>query len=96
MSIGLQILKKNFFEQISSSLSLIVNQYENIMVTGDLNINLLNTISDTRSYYFTFALTNLFKDKTCFKKKSSTLLDVVLTNRPNCFQKTVISEAIPI
>ena len=88
--------KKSCFEQISSSLSLIVNQYENIIVTGDLYINPLHPISGTNNYFSdlrdTFASTNLVKDKTCFKSKNSTLLDVMLTNRPNCLQNTVISE----
>ena len=87
---------KSCFEQISSSLSLIVNQYENIIVTGDLYINPLHPISGTNNYFSdlrdTFASTNLVKDKTCFKSKNSTLLDVMLTNRPNCLQNTVISE----
>ena len=82
--------KKSFFEQISSSLSFIVNHYENI-VTRYLNINLLDPISDT--YFFdlrdTFALTNLVKGKICFKNKNGTLLDVILTNRSNCFQNTL-------
>ena len=87
--------KKSLFEQISSSLSLTVNQYENVIVTGDLNIKLLDLISDTKNYFSDlrdkFALTNLLKDKTCFKNKNGTLLDVILTNRPNFFQNTVIS-----
>ena len=48
-----------------------------------------NHFSDLRD---TFALTNLVKDKTRFKNKNGTLLDVVLTNRPTCFQNTMISE----
>ena len=40
----------------------------------------------------TFALINLVKDKTCFKNKDRTLLDVILTNRPNSFQKTATTE----
>ena len=59
--------KKSCFEQISSSLSLIVNQYENIIVTGDLYINPLHPISGTNNYFSdlrdTFASTNLVKDK---------------------------------
>ena len=39
-----------------------------------------------------FALTNLVKDKTCFKNKNGTLLHVILTNRASCFQKTVINK----
>ena len=48
-----------------------------------------NHFSDLRD---TFALTNLVKGKTRFKNKNGTLLDVVLTNRPTCFQNTMISE----
>ena len=40
----------------------------------------------------TFALTNLVKDETCFENKNGTLLDGILTIRPNCFQNTVINE----
>ena len=87
--------KKSFFEQVSNSLILIVNQCENIIVTGNLNINLLDSISDTKNYFSdlreTFVLTNFVKDKTCFINKNGTLLDVILTNRPNCFQNTYIS-----
>ena len=32
------------------------------------------------------------KDKTCFKNKDGTLLDVLLTNKPNSFQKRVTTE----
>ena len=88
--------KKSFFEETSNSLSLIVNKYENILLVGDVSINLLDPNSDTKNHFFdlrdTFALTNLVKDKTCFKNKDGTLLDVILTNRPNSFQKTVTTE----
>ena len=40
-----------------------------------------------------FALTNLVKHKTCFNKKNGALLNVLLTNKPSCFQKTAIFEA---
>ena len=63
--------KNTFFSEISNNLSLIINEYENVIVAGDLNIDLSNTktlsenhVSDLRD---TFALTNLVKQKTCFK-----------------------------
>ena len=84
--------KNTFFSEISNNLSLIINEYEIVIVAGDLNIDLSNTktlsenhVSDLRD---TFALTNLVKQKTCFKTVRGTLLDVILTNKPNCFQKT--------
>ena len=88
--------KKSFFGEISNSLCLMVNKYENIRIAGDLNINLLDPKSDTANHFSdlrdTFALTNLVKDKTCFKNENGTLLDVILTNRPKSFQKTIITE----
>ena len=44
----------------------------------------------------TFALTKLVKEKTCSKNTNRTLLDVVLTNILNFFQKTFESENSPI
>ena len=37
-------------------------------------------------------MTNLVKQKICFKNKNGTILDVLLTNEPNRFQKTAICE----
>ena len=75
-------------DEISNSLSLTVNKYGNILLAGDVNINLLDPSSDTKNHLSdlrdTFALINLVKDKS--------LLDVILTNRPNSFQETVITE----
>ena len=75
-------------DEISNTLSLTVNKYGNILLAGDVNINLLDPSSDTKNHLSdlrdTFALINLVKDKS--------LLDVILTNRPNSFQKTVTTE----
>lgn len=88
--------KKSFVEEILSNLSIIVNQYENIFVAGDLNVDLLNPKCDLESYFSDlrdkFALTNLVKHKTCFNNKNGALLNVLLSNKPNCFQKTTIFE----
>ena len=39
-----------------------------------------------------FALSNLVKDKTCFTKNHSSSIDVMLTNKPRCFQNTTVVE----
>ena len=88
--------KQSFFKQLSNTLNLMGNHYENILVAGDLNINLLDSKSDPKNHFSdlrdTFELTNLVNDKTCFKSINGTLLDVILTNRPKCFQKTIVCE----
>ena len=50
--------KNTFFSEISNNLSLIINEYENVIVAGDLNIDLSNTktlsenhVSDLRDIY---------------------------------------------
>ena len=79
---------KTLFEKINLSLSTIVNEYDNIMPIGDLN---LNTKAKNNSYYSdlsdTFDLTNLIKANICFKSSNQTSIDVILTNRPRSFQK---------
>ena len=75
--------------QINLSLPTIVNEYDNIMLIGDLN---LNTNLKHNSYYAdlcdTFDLTSLIKANTCFKSSNQTSIDVKLTNRPRSFQKS--------
>ena len=81
--------RRTFFKKISLLLSTMVNEYDNIMLVGDLN---LNTKSKNNSYYFdlceTFDLTNVIRANTCFKSSNQTSIDVILTNRPRCFQKS--------
>ena len=88
--------KRSFFEEVSNILSAVTNKYENILLAGDLNINLLDPKSDSNNLISdlsdTFALTNIVKEKTCFKNTNGSLLDLILTNRPNCFQKTFVTE----
>ena len=63
--------KTLFFEEISSSLSYIVNKYDNYIIAGDLNINMLDPKCDESSHFFdlkdAYNLSNLVKSATCFK-----------------------------
>ena len=79
------------------------NTYDHIIITGDININTLDTSSPGyQSYeYFldTFSLKNLIKTNTCFTKRkanhSSTSLDVLLSNNPrNFFHTSTIATGI--
>ena len=44
------------------------------------------------SFCDVFGLSNLVNDKTCFTKNHSTSIDVMLTNKPRCFQNTTVFE----
>ena len=85
-----------FFQELTNSLNLVVNKYENIILAGDFNINLLDSNADPNNHFSilqdTFDLTNLVKFPTCFKSLKGTLLDVILTNKPNSCQKTIVCE----
>ena len=88
--------KETFFSELSFSFNQITNNYDNFIIIGDLNIDTLDKSKDHYSYLSdfcdTFSLSNLIESKTCFKSDSGTSIDVMLTNRPKCFQKTAVIE----
>ena len=66
-----------------------LGNYDNIVLAGDLNIDELNSCSDSSNHLpdmkNVFNLSNLIKEPTCFKSQNGTLLDLILTNRPRIF-----------
>ena len=90
------INRELFFEEINKSLSAAVNAYENILFIGDLNIDLSIPNNDKNHFLSelcgTFDFQNLIKVKTCNKSKNGTSIDVILTNKPKSFYKTVAIE----
>ena len=85
--------KEVFFDKISVSLNKILSKYDNITLAGDLNIDELGPSSNSSKNYLPnikdiFGLTNLIKEPTCFKSQNSTLLDLILTNRPRSFMQS--------
>ena len=83
--------KKVFFQELSKTISQAINKY-NILVAGDSNIDVSGSKGLNENHFSelidTFNQTNLVKTPTCFKTTRGTLLDVLLTNKPNSFQKT--------
>ena len=75
--------KKVFFQEISKIISQAINKYDNILVAGDLNIDVSGSKGLIDNHFSelidTFNLTNLVKTPTCFKTTWGTLLDVILT-----------------
>ena len=82
-----------FFQEISNSLNQIVNKYENIFLADDLNIDLLDSKGDSNNHFSVLRdmhdLTNLVEVPTCYKHLKGTFLDVLLTNRPNSFNRNI-------
>ena len=88
--------KVMFFNRLNFSLNQCVNKYDNIIVMGDLNIDISNKRKDNNDFLSdlcdTFSLQNIITGKTCHKSNAGTLIDIMLTNRPRSFHKTSIFE----
>ena len=88
--------KDKFFEEIFTSLNKMSRNYDNIVLAGDLNIDELNSCSDSSNHLSdmkdVFNLSNLIKEPTCFKSQNGTLLDLIITNRPRNFMKSQVFE----
>ena len=84
--------KTEFFEEISVSLNKGLNDYDNLLLAGDLNKNTLRPTLDSSndlSYLNdTFSLTNLVTDSNYFKSNKGTLINLTLTNKPKSFYKS--------
>ena len=67
---------RTFFEEINLSLSTIVNEYDNTMLFGEVNLNMK---SRNNGYYSnlcdTFDLKNLIEANTCFKPSNQTSIN---------------------
>ena len=77
---------------MNETLSKAVNGYQNIIVIGDLNIDVSDPDTDRNNHLSDFVDTlspsNLINRKTCCKSIPGITTDLMLTNRPKCFQKT--------
>ena len=64
---------------------------DNLLLIGDLNVELTEVaVSNFCEIYY---LKHLIKDKTRFKNPTNpTCIDLIVTNRPKCFQDTVVFE----
>ena len=84
--------KEVFFKEITNSLDKAINKYDNVFVAGDFNIDFSCLNKDRNNYLHdfldNFSLQNIVNLKTCFKSVGGTILDIMLTNKPRCFQKT--------
>ena len=65
--------------------------YDNIVLGGELNINLLDPAKDTSNHLSdlldVFNLENLVKESTCFMSDKGSVVDIILTNKPRSFHK---------
>ena len=74
---------KQYFEKTCED---ILEKYENVIIIGDLNFNMLqeNLLSQIMPSY---NLTNIIKEPTCYKSNNATLIDVMLVTKRRKFFK---------
>ena len=88
----------NVFNVLNLSLNQSVNKwlYDNIIVMGDLNIDISDIRKGNKNFLSdhcdTFFLQNIIAGKTCHKSNVGTSIDIMLTNGRRSFQKTSIFE----
>ena len=84
--------KLTLFNNFFNTLKKAVNKYNNILITGDLNILVTGDSIDINNYLSefinSFTLTDILISQTCFKTLNGTLLDIICTNKPKSFCKT--------
>ena len=71
--------------------------YENFIVMGGFNINVTNKgieFDKLDEFCDLFSLTNLVTSLTYFPRSHKSTIDLILTNKGNCFQKTKVTETV--
>ena len=78
-----------YFDYLSKMADKGLNKYENLIIMGDINIDIERDtglkIELLKNLCDSFSFRNLIKAKTCFTKTSESSLDVILTNKPRSF-----------
>ena len=88
--------KDSFFTELNKSLSNIARKYENALLVGDLNIDILDKKRDSKNYITdlcdTILLSNLISEVTGVNSSVGSSIDVMLTNGPRIFHHTSLIE----
>ena len=84
-------LISNHLKDIGKNLDNFSSKYDNFVLLGDLNSE--PTESAVRDFCQIYGCKNLIKDNTCFKNpEKPSCIDLIITNRPKCFQHSVTLE----
>ena len=82
----------NHLKEIGKNLDNYSSKYDNFILLGDLNSE--PTESAVRDFCQIYECKNLIKDNTCYKNlEKPSCIDLIVTNRPKCFQNSVTLEA---
>ena len=80
-----------FLSHVGKALDKLLGNYDNILIIGDFNSS--QTETHMKIFCETYDLENLIKVPTCFKNVNNpSSIDVMLTNRKNSFQNSMVIE----
>ena len=85
----------SFFEELTDSLSKGSEFYENFIILGDFNIDVKvagKELDKLEEFCDLFNLTNLIRNETWLTRDHKSAIDLILTNKPKCFQNACITE----
>ena len=85
----------SFIEELTDCLRKERGFYETFIILGDLNIDakvVCRELDKLEEVFDLFNLTNLIRYETCFTKDHKSTTDLVIPNKPKCFQNTCITE----
>ena len=80
---------KILFEEMNEVISKAFCKYKNLIVMGDLNIDIKSSNSDKDKLENLFNLTNLVQSETCLLKISKSIIDLILTKNLYIFKKSI-------
>lgn len=81
---------------LDNLLPVIVSQFDNVIILGDVNVDLLNTSNKLTSCFEAYGLSEIVKQPTRVTSTSSTLIDQIFTNKLNIFSECFVLDAEPI
>ena len=80
-----------FLKDIEKSLNKYLSKHDNIILLGDFNSEKGENVMT--EFCKIYNLENLVNKPTCFKKPiNASCIDIILTNRKDSFQKTIVLE----
>ena len=85
-----------FFQYLNKMADKAFDKYENIIILGDINIDIKRDSGEKSALFShfceTFSFKNLIKSDTCFTKTSASSVDIILTNQPRYFMHSLSIE----
>ena len=74
---------KYVFDQFINDIN---SKYSNVVIVGDLNINMSRQSHCLNDIMNTYGLSNIIKSPTCYKSSVPTMIDVIISNQPKRLQ----------